>query len=63
MRALALVVAGALACGPTDRDRCFDAAAAAAERRVDRECPGSFDSCPTVDDIIAELQAAQAACP
>lgn len=64
MRALAaLGVAAVLACGPTERDRCFDAAEAAAERRVDRECPGSFDTCPAVDDILAELAAARSACP
>jgi hypothetical protein len=62
--ALAALVAGA-GCGPSaaERERCYAAAETAAQRRVERECPGLFDPCPASDDILAELRAAQEGCP
>ena len=54
-----------VACGPTagERARCYARADAAAQERVDRECTGSFDTCPVADSIMADLKAAQEACP
>lgn len=67
MKAAALSALATLAlaagCGPTERDRCFDAAEAASQRRVERECPGLFDTCPAAADILTELRVAQEACP
>jgi hypothetical protein len=60
--ALATLVAG---CSPTsaEHERCYEAAEVAAQERVERECPGLFDTCPASEDILAELEVAQAACP
>lgn len=64
MRALALCVC-LIACGPSaaERSRCYTDAEAAAQARVNRECPGRFDTCSHADSIVAELKAAQEACP
>ena len=53
-----------LGCGPdaAERERCYDAAEADAQRRVDVECPGRFDTCPAADAIVDELRRAQEAC-
>lgn len=63
MRAPLIALALALGCGPTERELCQDAAEAVAQERVERECPGLFDPCPASGAILAELQAAQEACP
>lgn len=60
----ALALAAGVGCGPTaERERCYEAAEVAAQRRVDRECPGLFDPCPAGAVILADLEAAQEACP
>lgn len=65
-----VLAAGALlvACGPgaaelAERERCYEAAEAAAQRRADRECPDLFIECHSADDILDELRRAQEACP
>lgn len=62
-----VVLCGGLlvACGPSaaERARCYADADAAAQARVNRECPVSFDTCPAADSIMDDLQAAQEACP
>lgn len=73
MRRLApMIILLATACGPSAaaqlraydaRKPCYDAADAAAQARIDRECPGSFAECPNADDIIAELKLAHESCP
>jgi hypothetical protein len=50
---------GLAGCGPS----CLDAAEAAAQERVERECPGVFETCPASEAILADLQRAQEACP
>lgn len=62
-RTLALLVV--VGCGPTaaERARCYQAADAVAQARVDRECPGSFATCPAAEAIVDELRDAQEACP
>jgi hypothetical protein len=68
----ALVLALLVGCTPPEaltpaqraaRVRCYAAADAAAQARVERECPGSFDTCPAASEILDELQAEQEACP
>jgi hypothetical protein len=46
-----------------DRNLCYERADAAAQARVDRECPGSFSDCEAANAILDELRAAQKACP
>lgn len=64
-RALVLVLVLVLAlaaCGP--RDACYDAAEAAAQARVDAECPGGvIETCPVAGAIVEELRVAQERCP
>lgn len=62
--AAALAVLAVLGCGPdaAERERCYDAAEADAQRRVDAECPGRFDTCDSADAIVDELRRAQEAC-
>lgn len=61
--ALALVGCGLSAAQVRERELCYSRAEAAAQDRVDRECSGSFRTCPAADAIMAELRAAQEACP
>ncbi len=46
-----------------ERDLCYERAEAAAQKRVDDECPESFAACPARDDIMAQLKRDQEACP
>lgn len=50
---------------PADRALCYAVADRRAQARVDAECGGgvSFAECPAHDDIMAELQRSQEACP
>lgn len=45
-----------------DRNLCYHRADAAAQARVDAECPESFLKCSAADPIMAELRAAQEEC-
>lgn len=62
----------ALACAPSPAERpardarrsaCWDDAEAAAQRRIDAECPGPFDTCTTANEIVADLRREQEKCP
>jgi hypothetical protein len=46
-----------------DRELCYNRAETVAQDRVDRECSGSFRTCPVADDIMEQLRRAQEACP
>ena len=45
-----------------ERQLCYHRADAAAQARVDAECPGSFSKCESADPIMAELRQSQEAC-
>lgn len=68
---IVLAALALLACGPsaaqlqarTARTPCYDQADADAQRRIDAECPGPFATCPSANEIIAELRLAQERCP
>ena len=66
--ALVAVVAITAAVWPSaaqlrERERCYEAAEAAAQMRVDHKCPGRLASCLTARAIIADLRRAQEKCP
>jgi hypothetical protein len=71
MRAPQLAAFGLLtasACGPgsaqlAERERCYDAAEAEAQRRIDAVCPGPFPSCDAAGVIVEELRLSQERCP
>jgi hypothetical protein len=66
LAALALLACKPSPAGPpvrTARDACYDEADAAAQRRIDGECPGSFTSCPSANEIFADLRREQEKCP
>jgi hypothetical protein len=60
-RCQTLVLVALLACGPSARDRCFDEAEAAAQARVDRDCPEL--ECADAPAILDELERAFERCP
>jgi hypothetical protein len=62
-RAGALALAALLDCGPSERERCMADADAAAQARLERECPALFPPCPTVHEIYVEWRIAQDTCP
>jgi hypothetical protein len=61
------IVACLLGCGPSmaqlqARERCYEAAEAEAQRKVDELCPGKFAECSDATPILLELQARQELC-
>lgn len=59
---LALVGCGLTATQVRERELCYGRAEAAAQKRVDAECPGKFSECAAADEILGELRTAQEAC-
>ena len=67
---IAIVGGSSTGCGPSamqlrERDPCYEHAEAAAQARVDAECPApdAFASCASADAILDELRQAREACP
>ncbi len=60
---LALTACGLTAVQIQERERCYERAEAAAQARVDRECPDLFTTCQAGPAILAELQREQERCP
>jgi hypothetical protein len=58
----ALTACGLTATQLRERTACYHRADAAAQKRVDEDCPGSFSTCAEADPIMVELRAAQEAC-
>jgi hypothetical protein len=60
---LTLAGCGMSAAQVRERELCYNRAETVAQDRVDRECSGSFRTCPVADDIMEQLRRAQEACP